>query len=166
MLKILEKWLYKPKYVVVFLQKYNERYVKDHSIVFKSIDKLKKANNEMFIIDVEHPAYSYNNAHIFFVEKGNNTSISFYEKAQPLNIEEIDLIVANRLLYEITRGLMNDTKQLMIYLIIGVVVGALIGGFICYLIMSNKIANLYQDWIDSKPDIIGMIKIMKVGLFG
>jgi len=158
MYKFIERWLYKPKYVVVHLKRKNNDFEEVKRQIFKSIESFEASNSGKFLCNSKQPTYSKNNLRIYFVEYKEKNSFSFNERPQPMNLEEIDLIVSNNLIKQISSGLMDKSKILFMYVGIGLFIGLLIGLFIMNIISQNKIKQLYEDWIESQPPIINMLR--------
>jgi uncharacterized membrane protein YraQ (UPF0718 family) len=134
----------KTKYRIVFVRKeyntMNAVFIKTMKIPVEKI----KMGNKCYIIDYSNPFYNVKNKKVYFINIDTGNQMIFDEIKKEVNPLELDNIIGNNLITQLTKGVMDNTKEKIITIFIGILIGGLIGYIIATSIMQNKIDELYQ----------------------
>lgn len=134
----------KTKYKIVFVRK---EYNTMNAVFIKTIktqaDKLKMGN-KCFIIDYSNPFYNNKNEKVYFINIDSGNQMIFDEIKKEVNPIELDNIIGNNLITQLTKGVMDNTKEKIVTILIGILIGGLIGYIIATSIMQSKIDELYS----------------------
>ena len=107
------------------------------------IKSLIRYNEKTFAIDISQPAFIEKNFRIYFIDIDSNMQYQLLKSDKiGLNSDELDTIISNKLIREITQST-TDTKDKWVNMIIGAIMGALIAGFIALGFVNSKLEEIY-----------------------
>lgn len=165
MSEMLRKWLYKIQYLIYFVRIENKEPVIVKRKKYKVLPEKVKMGNKTYLINREKPNFRLENKKIYYIniESGNSFVVEtenkekvdkISEKENGLTAEQIDVIIGNEILRQIAKGVLDNKKEKLFYLFIGVGVGLLLGLLIMNMYMQNKIEELNQTITDLLKDQI------------
>jgi len=136
----------KTKYYVSLLRKVNNIYISVKNINVKDVSgKFVKYKNKSFQINYSNPNFFKNNAYYYFIDVGNSAQLPFIAGESGMSASELDTIVANNIVRDITRVLGNSQNNVdWFHVIMGVGIGLAIGFIVMYLIMQGKMDEMIE----------------------
>lgn len=135
----------KEKYRVVFFRKAFETiFVVKTSRMDKTVEILKLQNGKSFIINWNCPAHLVGNTKVYLIDFDSGAQLSYNFVENSLRPAQIDMIVKDSLLKQVISTASIDSKERIINIILGAVIGALCATVICLAIMQSKIAEIYE----------------------
>jgi len=140
----------KPRYIIVFFRKEYNVLVEVKKIKVNNLNKILKGKNKQYIIDIEHPSVIKGNKRFYFVNIDNGTQYHLHEVEQLMNPEELDLVIGNKIIRELTAGVIDNKKEKIFLIIVGALIGGLLMTAIMLGVMSNKIEDLLTP---SQPNV-------------
>lgn len=149
----LQDILYPVKYKLVFLRKEFDTVNVVKVKVLKSLKKLEKDKKKRYVLDIEHPAYVNRNIKYYFIDYDSGSQFHLIENPSLMNPEELDMIVGNRIIKELTSGVMDNKKEKLLMVIVGAIIGGLLATSIVLSIMNKKISDIYEN-INAPPTTI------------
>lgn len=144
-------------YKIVFLRKeYKTMYV-IKTLHLSSIKNIIKLPNKSYKLDLSCPLFNNKSTKVFFLDFDNGTQLLFKNIERELKPEELDMIIGNKLIKELTSGLMDNKKEKIMMVVLGIILGALLSAVIVMMIFQNKIQKILQTQIDDTTPSIPII---------
>ncbi|MGQ4876462.1 MAG: hypothetical protein ACP6IY_20555 [Promethearchaeia archaeon] len=163
---MLEKYLFKNEYWLIFLRKEFDTLNVIKSIKLKKPNKTYKLGKKQYLIDIEHPTYCKLNKKYYFIDIEKGSHLHFMKTSQPMSPEELDIVVGNKIITELTRGVMDNKKEKIFWLIAGAVLGGLLATSILLAYFNGKIEDLMKEQAQNSipviPTIHSIIQLVKV----
>lgn len=164
-MSLLRSWLNKPKYVVVFLRKYQKSMMVVKKREYSSINKLLKGKGKKFVIDINNPCYILDNKKYYFVDYENGSNYFFNEVKFAMKPDELDSIVSNNIIQKLIKGVIDNKKMKILYFVVGCVIGILAGLFIMQIIMQKKLEELWLEFKENNTEPIPFsVSIKSIGM--
>jgi len=135
----------KVKYKIVFLRKEYKTMNVVKILNVKALKKIIKIGNKSFKIDYSFPSYNSGLNKIYFIDFESGAQMVFKNFETELNPEALDVIVGNKIIKEITSGVLDNKKQLLFYLFMGFLVGALLAALIVMVAMQGKVDKILSE---------------------
>ncbi len=134
------------KYKVIYLREMNDVLTKIKVKTYREIDRIIKiSKNKSIELRISQPSYIDEKFIYFFVDIDKNKQFYFKERKSDLDSESLDTLFGNKFLRQLTNSLTNEDKKInWIDIILGILIGSLITGFILFFIFQNKINSLYE----------------------
>jgi hypothetical protein len=114
------------------------------SVQMKNITPTIRIDNKSYPIDIESPAYVTKKQVIFLIDIDSSSQITLDSAKAIINPTDLDLIMGQKLIADLARGVTDSTKDKIINFLIGAVFGALVGGIIAILYYTAKIDEILQ----------------------
>lgn len=133
----------KTKYKYIFLRKEYSTMNVATILVTKIAKTQIKLNEKTYIVNLNEPNYNFRNEKIYLIDIESGSQISFNVNNSLLKPDELDRIIGNKLLEDITRGLFANVKEKILWVVMGLIMGALIAFMIMMFVMQNKIDEIY-----------------------
>lgn len=142
----------KKKYKIIFLRKqFNAMFI-EKVLKLQNIKPIVKFGKKEFHISIENTTYiTKKNVKVYFFDYDSGNQLSFIEIEKQLNPDELDLIIGQNLIKELTSGVIDNKKEKILWMVIGVIMGALLAIVITMSIYTNRIQELMQEFNDSIP---------------
>lgn len=135
----------KLKYKIVFLrQEYQTMNVVKIREV-KALNAIIKEGTKAFVITYKFPTYNNGLDKFYFIDIETGKQLTFDAITRELNPEELDLIVGNKIIRELTSGVMDNKKEKIFFLAIGFIIGALLAAIIVMSLMQGKVDKILSD---------------------
>lgn len=132
------------KFKIVFLRKeYNTTNIVGVKILSKTSDIIK-LGKKSYAIDYSKPAYNFKLEKIYLIDYELGGQISLDSSNACISPEKLDTIVSNKLIREITSGVLDNKFEKMMFLIVGLIIGALVSAVIMLIVHQNAIVDLYE----------------------
>jgi hypothetical protein len=129
-----------------------------------SIKNIESTEKGKYIINIENPSYISNkHQRIFFIDYDSGAQLSFNEVKSELKPEELDLIVGQKIISELTKGVMNNAKEKITWFIMGLIFGILLALVIMQIYYGNKIEEMYKTESESTIVLPTIPSIAKMG---
>lgn len=149
----------KKKYILKFLLRIDGvlkvvKIIKTNTI--STTVKLMKGNE--FVITIAIPAYSQKTQTMYYFDYISGNQLTFNQIPRQLNPKEQDMITGQKMIGNIIHGVSQNMKDRIVWILLGVIIGALTAIVICMAIYNNKIQDLmseYQNYIPFLPTIGG-----------
>ena len=113
----------------------------------KKTSQMVKVNKKEYIVDLTHPTFIIDNKRYYHVDIESGYKYTFDEVEHCINADDLDVIVGNKIIRELTAGVMDNKKALILYMVFGCILGLLLGLVIMNFVMVNKMEELYQSFI-------------------
>lgn len=142
---------------VYFLRLTNGTY---HIVKAKRINKesklIKLGKEKTFKIDLGLPAFlDKNKIQNYFFDIDSGEQLTFNKIKTSANPEDLDIIVSQKIVKELTKGVMSDKKKIITWILIGILIGGLLVGMIMSIRNQKLIRNIY-DSLDEDSEVIPM----------
>ena len=141
-----------------------------HLVKVKKIKETKQLisyKNREYKLDLKTPCYVSGSNILYFIDIDSGDQLTFNLIKSDVNPEDLDIIVGQKIIRELTRGVLDNRSQYIFYAIIGFVIGALMVGVIMSMYYSDKINSIYSEQLlgsDTPSEIIPMVsKLSKIG---
>lgn len=112
--------------------------------------KLVKYKGKNYQISVKNPLFMRNGNYLFFIDIDNGNQLTFNQIESQANPDDLDIIVGQKVVRELTKGVLDNKKELLMYAIVGLIIGGLAVGMIMSMYYQKQIDNIYQQQIN--PD--------------
>ncbi|MFW9949619.1 MAG: hypothetical protein ACFFKA_05785 [Candidatus Thorarchaeota archaeon] len=154
----------KVKYKLMLVRKEHNGINVIRYVNLKKIESLIRFENRTFQINVEKPTIIQDKFRIFVVDIDSNAQIYLIGNEPLLNPDELDMIVSNKIINEITRGALDTFKDKLINIAMGAIIGAMVAAVILMGYYNNKIDEIYQQFgmISNSTVIVGSLKWLKM----
>ena len=149
---LLKKYIYRIRYTVIWLQKLQGTTQRKYIRNYKRLSEPIRLNNRTYCVDVEHPTYYNDMSRVYILDYESGNQLSFYEASALMDPKSFDKIYQRKIIEELARGIMKNTKELIVYAILGGIVGALIAVVICMAIYTGKIQEILSQQV---PIMVG-----------
>ncbi len=139
----------KPKFIIVLLREQYGTLIVERKIVLNNLpNKLFRFREMQFPIDTTKPTYQKGSeVYYFLTNKGQQLNFNQIESA--IDIKSLDLIVGQKIITELTKGVLDNKKDKILLIIFGAILGALLSAVICLAIFQNKVSELYASFIEN-----------------
>lgn len=109
-----------------------------------------------FKIDLKAPLFVAQNNVCFFLDIETGNQLVFDQIEVKTTPKDLDLIVGQKIIKELTKGVMDNRKEKFLTMLTGFIFGGLLVAIILIMYYNGKINQVYQDVIDDfvSPDII------------
>ena len=146
------------KYKIIFLRKHFNAV-----FVFKVIEKdtitpIIALSEKKFSVDIGNPAYLSKNQKIYIFDVDSGSQLTFFEFASQMKPEELDMIVGQKIIKELTSGVIDNKREKIFWVLLGVLLGGLIAVVVCMGIYNDKIQTLIADYSKTVIPFITMIR--------
>lgn len=98
-------------------------------------------------ISIDKPSFSEGKMKIYIFDFDSGTQLKFDGIESILNPKELDLVVSNGIIKELTEGAISDKKEKIINMILGAIIGALLATMLMFFYMNSKIDEIYKSFI-------------------
>lgn len=129
-------------YKVCFLHKEFGTIFLSRVIYPTSRNDVLKVGTKSFVIDWNLPAFNTQKQKTYLVDADTGAQLNYNEVKTQLNPNELDTIVSNKLIRELAQGLMNNSKEKLLWFVLGAIIGALVAALIVMGIFQEKITEL------------------------
>lgn len=141
-----------------------------HLVKVKKIKETKKLvsyKNREYKLNLKLPTYVSGGNILYFLDIDSGDQLTFNLIESNVDPEDLDIIVGQKIIRELTRGVLDNRSQYLFYAIIGFVIGALLVGVIMSMYYSDKINSIYSDQLlasDEPREIIPTVaKMVNIG---
>ena len=117
------------------------------TIKLSEIGNIIKFNGKSISINVTQPTYVFNNTIYFYVDIESNSQLFFSDKQNSLSADELDSLISNKIIKDIISAEGLNTKDKIINILIGFVVGAMFAGLISLMYINNSQSELVDSFI-------------------
>ena len=147
--------MFEKKYKIIFLRKEYSTMRICGVLHTNKLKNLLRYKGKTYHVNIEFPCFSSQKSqtYIFDFDSGNQLKFDMIEAI--LKPEELDLIVSNQIVKELTSSAISDKKDKIINIILGFILGALVSALLMFMYMQNKIQSIY-DTINFNPIGIGV----------
>lgn len=151
----------KTKYKIIVLnQEYNTMNVVRIIKTTKLPEKVRIDGNKTYLINNEFPSYSHKLEKIYFIDYKTGNQILFDTIKRVLNPNELDLILSTNIVKDLAIGVMDNKKEKIIWLIIGLIIGGLITAVLLMNYYQSQINEFYQNPISNSSVIVYALRCL------
>ena len=136
------------KYKVIFVIKRYDMYVVKHILNLSEINKVFAFKKRQFTVNVNNPTYVSGGLSTYIIDYDNSSQLNFVEIKAPLGVHDLDLLFGQKIIKELTKGVLMDRKEKLWNIIIGAIVGFMLAFLIATLVYQSKIDDLYSQLLD------------------
>jgi hypothetical protein len=145
--------MFEKKYKVVFLRKQFEAIFVERILQLDNIQQIVSLGNKKYEVKIGNLTYIVKNQKVYFMDYDTGSQFSFVENKKQLAPEELDLIVGQKIIRELTSGVLDNQKEKFFLIVLGAILGALLMGLILMYYYTTKIQELFIE-NPEEPDII------------
>lgn len=136
----------KKPYKIVFLRMYNEELSVVKEIEYNSIKQIITiSNGKTFKLSLNDVIYNNKHQRTYFIDIDNGNQYKFNEIKAIMNPSDLDNLFRTKIIKELAQGIINNSKDKIISLIIGFIIGIMLGLLIMNIIMSGQIQNILTE---------------------
>lgn len=146
----------KPCCKYYFLRKRHKSY---HVVKIVKESKPKKMvsfKKKSFTIDLKIPVFVANTTLCYFIDIDTGEQMKFEAMESQLNPDDLDIIVGQKIIRELTKGVVDNRKEKLYSLLLGLIIGGLITGLIMVMYYTGKIEEILKNALEGyqTPEII------------
>lgn len=143
------------KIIVNLFNYVHEKPVLVKSLTFRKFVERVSWLSKTFIIDSTKPTVQTDRSFIYFMDFSNGTQIQFEKTENSLPTPAfLDVVVNQNVLEKITKNLSTDKMQLIVYGIIGALLGGMLTALIAILYYTNQITELLAGMPTETPTVV------------
>jgi hypothetical protein len=131
---------------IYFLRKSHGTYYLQRVKKISETTQLISYKKREYKIDLTKPLYKTGGNTLYFMDIDSGDQLSFNVIESQANPEDLDIIVGQRIIRELTKGVIDNKSQLIFYAIVGLAIGALLMGFILSMYYNDKIEKIYNEF--------------------
>lgn len=107
--------------------------------------------DKQFKIDLSNPLYINRNKAVicYFIDMDSGNQLTFNQIESKANPEDLDIIVGQSIIKELTKGISTNKMDILKYIVVGLLFGGLVVGLIMNIYYSGKITDIYADYGNS-----------------
>lgn len=121
------------------------------SIELKDVVNIK---GKRYVINRDKPTFINGNNIFYCIEEQSGNSLSFHDIEASVKPEDLDLIMGQNIISELTKGVMDNKKDKLLQFAMGFIFGALVIGIILVMYYSNQIQEiLLNNPVNEIPEI-------------
>lgn len=135
----------KSKYKYYFMRLIHGTYTIIKVLKYSEPKELVGFKDKRFKVDLSQPLYINQNVICFFMDIDSGNQLTFNQVESLANPEDLDIIVGQKIIQELTKGISTDKMEILRYIVIGLLFGALIVGLIMNIYYSGKINDIYHE---------------------
>lgn len=129
------------QYKLILLRKAGETAYVEKILNLKTLNSLEKGGPEKkYLISPNFPAFIDGRTWVYFVDFDSGAAYTFHEVKMHMSPDELDSIVSGKIIRELTKGVMDNRKEKIGWIVIGFVIGALLGALGVLFWAQNEIA--------------------------
>jgi hypothetical protein len=145
--KKIEFWL-------IFLRKEGNTFFQIIAKRVKTLGNTFTLNKQTYVIDLSKPTYVVNYKRFYLIDYEKGSFYYLEKNVNPLlTPTELDCIISEGLVREITKGIANNPKEKIIWFVMGCLIGALVCYMIASIYFNDKIQLLLENNIIDLPAI-------------
>lgn len=146
--------MFEKKYKILLIRKQFNAYFIVRTIQTNKIEKMIQIGNKQFAISIENPLYINKLQKVYILDYDNGSQLTLLEAKANMSPEELDLIVGQKIIKELTAGVIDNKKEKLINLILGFVMGALIAAIVAIVYYTGQIQQLMEDYATQQNTIV------------
>lgn len=146
----------KIEFKVYILRMMNSVYVIEKIIKLKEIPKLVSYQDKKYALDASNPSFLLGNAYCYFFDI-DGKQLSFIASKSLIKPEDLDIIVGQKIIRELTSGVLDNKKDLILWALLGAIFGALIMGIVLVMYYSDKMNQMLAESIENSGNYIPII---------
>jgi hypothetical protein len=150
--------MFEKKYKIIFIRKQFNAYFVARIIQTNDIKKTIALTGKQFGISIENPLYISKMQKVYCLDFDSGSQLTFNEAKAFMTPEELDLIVGQKIIKELTSGVIDNKKEKLAMILLGLIMGALIAALVLMMYYTDKIQNMLEDYAEEEPTIIVAIK--------
>ena len=148
--------LFRRKYKICFLRQHFEALFIAKVLETNEIKPIISLKDKEFVLDLSKPAY-IGKQKIYFFDIDSGKQLVFNGVLPLLKPSELDLIVGQKIIKELTAGVIDNKKEKILWVLLGVLIGGLIAVVICMGIYNDKIQTLIKEYTTNVIPLIGSL---------
>jgi len=130
---------------VYFLRKEHGTYHLKRVKKLSETKQLISYKNREYKLNLTQPLYKSGKYTLYFMDMDSGDQLTFNVVESQANPDDLDIIVGQRIIRELTKGVIDNKSQLLFYTIVGLAIGALLMGFILSMYYNDKISKIYKE---------------------
>lgn len=123
------------------------------SISLKTTQSVIRVGTNTFAVKWANPSYRNKFTRVYFIDYETGSQMVFKEIKSLLNPKELDLMVSQRIIKDLAMGLINNSKEKLLWALIGGAIGGLSAALIVSIIYQNKIDDLAKVTTNITPNV-------------
>jgi hypothetical protein len=115
---------------------------KHKQIELKDVVELE---NKKYVINKDKPSFVNGNNVYYCINESDGSTMSFKKIETSVSPEDLDLIMGQNIISELTKGVMDNKKDQFMLVFLGFIFGALIVGLILTMYYSGRIQDILMN---------------------
>lgn len=146
--------MFEKKYKILLIRKHHNAYFLIKVVQQNDLKPIVKFNDKEFTVSIENPCYITSKQRIYLLDYDNGSQFTLNEAKALMNPTDLDLIVGQKIIKELTAGVIDNRKEKMINMLLGFVMGALIAAMVAILYYTNQIQELIEEYASNQNTIV------------
>jgi hypothetical protein len=146
--------MFEKKYKILFIRKQFNAYFIVKVIQTNKIEKMIGFSGKEFAISVENPLYIVGSQKVYILDIDKGSQLTLLEAKANMTPEELDLIVGQKIIRELTSGVIDNKKEKLLNMLIGFAFGALLAALVAIVYYTGQIQQLTEDWATQNNTIV------------
>jgi hypothetical protein len=118
------------------------------------IKKMIALSGKEFALSIENPLYINRMQKTYVLDYDSGSQLTFTEAKAYMTPEELDMIVGQKIIRELTSGVIDNKKEKLINMLLGFVMGALLAAIVAIVYYTNQIQQLIEDYATQNNTIV------------
>lgn len=148
--------IWRRKYKIYFLRKHFEALFIAKILETDEIKPIISLSGKKYTLNLQTPAF-IGKQKVYFFDYDSGAQFAFEESIPLMKPEDLDLIVGQKIIKELTSGVIDNKKEKIFWVLMGIILGGLIAVVICMGVYNDKIQKLIAEYTKNVIPIIGTI---------
>lgn len=146
--------MFEKKYKIIFIRKQFNAYFIFRIVQSNDIKKMLNLSGKEFALSVENPLYINRMQKVYVLDYDNGSQMTFTEAKAFMTPEELDLIVGQKIIKELTSGVIDNKKEKLMNMLLGFIMGALLAALVAIVYYTGQIQDMMEDYATNQNTIV------------
>jgi hypothetical protein len=146
--------MFEKRYKIIFIRKQFNAYFVFRVVQTNDIKKMIALSGKEFALSIENPLYINRMQKTYVLDYDSGSQLTFTEAKAYMTPDELDMIVGQKIIRELTSGVIDNKKEKLINMLLGFVMGALLAAIVAIVYYTNQIQQLIEDYATQNNTIV------------
>lgn len=146
--------MFEKKYKIIFIRKQFNAYFIFRIVQSNDIKKMLNLSGKEFALSVENPLYINRMQKVYVLDYDSGSQMTFTEAKAFMTPEELDLIVGQKIIKELTSGVIDNKKEKLMNMLLGFIMGALLAALVAIVYYTGQIQDMMEDYATNQNTIV------------
>lgn len=143
---LIVNYIKRTRYFIVLVRKeYNAFMISQIKEIKLTNEKLLKIGTNQYNLNLDKPTYLKKTERYYFFDELNGSQLLMDGTNPNLTPIELDMIVGQKIIKELTSGVVDNKKDKIFNVIVGMILGGLIASLIVMVIYNEKIEQILTE---------------------